>query len=319
MLLAAVAISLQASAESSAASSALQGQLAAAAAAHHGRVALFAQNLKTGQTVSLDADRPVQTASVIKLTVLFDAMEQVRQGRATLADPIVLKKQDQVSGSGILQLLDTPLTLTLKDVLTLMITQSDNTATNLAIDKLGLRNINAETGALGLRSTWLYKKVMAPSTEPMPADQKLFGLGKTTARESAMLLGRMLNCQFVAPPEGRSAADTALCTTMLTMLQKQFYRDGIPRYLEQADTSEVDGAIGNKSGSLDAVRNDVGLISTKDGMLVVSIFTYENQDHGWTAENEGERTIAALTRLIVQAWAPHGLDPAGYHPAAVQP
>lgn len=152
---------------------------------HHGKVALFAQNLRTGETLGIDPDQTVQTASTIKLTILFDAMEQVRSGSVHLEDPITLRKDDQVGGSGILQFFDTPLNLTLRDVLMLMITQSDNTATNLAIDKLGLDNINTETQKLGLKDTWLYKKISKPATEPMPPDQKIYGLGKTyTPRDS---------------------------------------------------------------------------------------------------------------------------------------
>ncbi len=292
----------------------MQQRLLQIAAAHHGKVALFAENLKTGQSVSLDADRPVQTASVIKLTILFDAMEQVRHGTVRLEDPIVLRKEDQVGGSGVLQLFDTPVTLTLKDVLMLMITQSDNTATNLAIDKLGLKNINAETGALGLKNTWLYKKVFTPATEPMPSDQKDFGLGKTTPHEMATLLSHIYRCQFPGDLQRPQQADDALCTVMLTMLQKQFYRDALPRYLDHENAEQADASMGNKSGALDAVRNDVGLISTKQGPILISVFTYNNADHSWSPDNEGELTIAAVTQAIVDAWAPDGFDPSGYRP-----
>ena len=80
----------------------LQQELTAIAAAHHGKVALFAENLKTGQTVGIQPDEVVQTASVIKLTALYEATEQIREGKLHLDDRIVLKKSDQVPGSGIL-------------------------------------------------------------------------------------------------------------------------------------------------------------------------------------------------------------------------
>lgn len=311
-----VSVPAQAPAQPQRVDAALNARVQAIAAQHHGQVALFAENLRTGQTVGIDPDKPVQTASTIKLTILFDAMEQVRAGTVHLQDPIILHKDDQVSGSGILQFFDTPLTLTLRDVLMLMVTQSDNTATNLAIDKLGLDNINAETQRLGLKDTWLYKKVMKPATEPMPPDQKTYGLGKTTPREIASLMARIYNCQFAASAQSTSSADKELCSTMLSLLQKQFYRDGLPRYLERDHSAEADAAIGNKTGSLDAVRNDIGLVSTKAGPIVLAIFTYNNADKGWSVDNEGELTIAKLTELIVSAWSPQGLDPAGYDPNA---
>lgn len=296
-------------------SATLEAQLHQIASEHHGHVALFAKNLKTGETVGIDADKAVQTASVIKLAILFDAMEQVRAGTVRLEDTIVLRKEDQVGGSGVLQLFDTPLTLTLRDVLMLMITQSDNTAANLAIDHLELDNINAEIRALGLKDTWLYKKISKPSTEPMPSDQKVFGLGKTTPREMATLLARIYRCQFTGARQRPAEGDGALCSAMLTMLQKQAFRDGLPRYLEAHDSAQADAAMGNKTGSLNAVRNDVGLVSTKAGPIVLSIFTYENVDQGWSSDNEAELTIAKLSKAIIDAWSPEGLDAAGYRPA----
>ena len=68
--------------QTSAVDAALQQELAALSEKHHGKVALYASQLNTGKTVALDADRPVQTASVIKLTILLEAMEQVQIGRA---------------------------------------------------------------------------------------------------------------------------------------------------------------------------------------------------------------------------------------------
>ena len=59
----------------------------------------------------------------------------------------------------------------------------------------------------------------------------------------------------------------------------------IPRYLETVDTSETDSAIGNKTGSLDEVRNDVGIVYTKHGPIIISVFTYDNVDHGWSVDN----------------------------------
>src|SRR5215471_14550960 len=189
----------------------LQQQLAALAAAHHGHVAVFAKQVNTGRVVAIDADQPVQTASVIKLTILFEAMEQIRAGKAHWDDKITLAKGDGVSGSGVLTFLDTPLTLTLKDVLTLMVIMSDNTATNLAIDRFGVDAVNARIGWMGLKGTHLYKKVGKPPSGPMPADQPKFGLGKTTAREMAMVLERIGRCHLAPPGETQPAGDAAIC------------------------------------------------------------------------------------------------------------
>jgi len=298
--------------------SSLQSQLDAIAARHHGKVALFAENLKTGQTVAIDPDAPVPTASVIKLTILLEAMDEVRDGHASLGEKVVLKKDDQVAGSGVLALMDAPLALTLKDALTLMIAVSDNTATNLMIDRFGLDKINVHTRALGLDGTYLYKKVFRPAQPPVPPDQPKFGLGKTTAREMAKVIERIGLCRLGSTPHPAAASasdaarDASLCDAMLTMLRGQFYRDGIPRYIEGMDSSTSGSAIANKTGAVDAARGDVGLVASKNGLIAISAFTYENADHSYGSDDEGDLTIAKLSQAIVEAWSPAGLDDAEF-------
>jgi len=298
--------------EMQSADAALEARLREIAKAHHGKVALYATQLNTGLSVGIDADAVVQTASVIKLTILFEAMEQVRAGKAHWDDSIQLEPGDAVSGSGILLFLDAPQTLTLKDVLTLMIVMSDNTAANLAIDKIGLDAVNERIAWMGLKDTHLYKKIGKPATEPMPSDQEKYGLGKSTAREMARVMERIGRCEL--EKQGESAAgpisvsDRAICVVAMNMLRNQFYRDTIPRYLEKLDKTETGSGTASKTGSLNAVRADVAIVAGKKGPMVLSIFTYENTDTGWTADNEGELAIAMLARAIVEAWSPEGID-----------
>jgi beta-lactamase class A len=190
----------------------------------------------------------------------------------------------------------------------MMVITSDNTATNVAIDKIGLDAVNAEMGRLGLKNTWLYKKIGKPATGPMPADQKKFGLGKTTAREMATLMERIVTCHLGDDNTAATETDRAICGVTLHMLRSQFYRDGVPRYLEPVDSSEEGSAIANKTGALDAVRNDVDAIATKNGLLILSIFTWDNKDQSWTDDNEAYLTTAKIAKVIVNTWAPDGLD-----------
>jgi beta-lactamase class A len=283
-------------------------QLRSIAAAHHGKVALYAHNLKTGQTAELDADEPVKTASVIKMGILLDAAEQIRSGTATLDDKVVLTQDNQVPGSGILGQLTAPLTLPLRDVLHLMVVLSDNTATNVAIDRLGLAHINATLQAAGLKQTYLYKKVYKPATGPMPADQPQFGLGKTTAREMASIMERFAECRLSLDGSAPMASDGAICGAILHSLREQQDRDSLPRYLESLDTSEKGSAIANKTGALDQVRNDVALIASVNGPIVIAAFTWDNADQRWTGDNEAEQTLGKLAQAIVTRWSPKGLD-----------
>jgi beta-lactamase class A len=202
------------------------------------------------------------------------------------------------------------MSLSFKDVLTMMIVMSDNTATNLAIDHLGLTNIQDRIVSLGLKDTWLYKKVFTPvpAGMTMPADYKRFGIGKTTARQMTGLMGKIVLCELAEPGKPAMPGDEALCQTALKMLHLQFYRTAIPRYLDAMPGATGD-SIANKTGSLDAVRNDVAAISTPRGMILLSVFTFNNADHSWTQDQEAELTIAKIAQAIVEAWSPEGLAP----------
>jgi beta-lactamase class A len=300
----------------------LQKAVQAIAAAHHGDVALFAINLKTGDSVSLAADTPVQTASDIKLAILYEAMEQVREGKAHWDDRITLNKADQVPGSGVLLFFDTPLPLTLKDALTMMVVMSDNTATNLVMDHIGIPNVNKRIAMLGLKDTYLYKKVFQPTPAGvvMPDDQKKFGLGKTTAREMATVMTKIVTCDLAEPGAPSRASDAEICAVTLHMLHVQFYRNAIPRYLDSLPGATGD-SIANKTGSLNAVRNDVAAVSTKSGIVVISCFTFNNHDQSWGTEQEGELTIAKIARAIIQSWSPQGLAawPSPHSPQKTEP
>lgn len=223
--------------------------------AHHGKVALYARQLNSGREIAIDADEPVQTASVIKLAILYNAMADVREGKASWDEKLTLKPGEAVGGSGMLHFFDTPMTVTLKDVLTMMVIVSDNTATNMAIDRFGVDAVNARVESLGLKNTHLYKKVMKPATGPMPADQPKFGLGKTTPREMAEIIEQIGECHLRRATPGATGLngwapmddkDKAACDVALTMLKSQFYRETIPRYIEAVDTTEEGPAIAAK-------------------------------------------------------------------------
>lgn len=278
---------------------ALQDRVAALARAHHGQVALFAHHLGTGATVELQPDREVKTASAIKLALLVEAFHQVKAGTLALTSPVTLRDGDKVAGSGILPLLHGGLELTVEDALVLMTTLSDNTATNLVIDRVGGTSaVNGRLAALGYRHTHLYKKIYVPATEPMPADQKQFGLGKTTARELARLMESIARCEL---------GDPALCRRMLQMLRNQQARYYVARYLETADTTETPSAVAAKLGELDAARIEIALVAARSGPIIIAAFTWDNADQRYSPENEAAILIARLAEVIVRDWSPAGI------------
>ena len=99
---------------------------------------------------------------------------------------------------------------------------------------------------------------------------------------------------------------------MLQILKGQQDNHEIPRYIQYSDTSEKPSAIAHKTGALDDVRNDAGIVYTTAGSIVISAFTWDNKDQSWTADNEAMVTIATMSKAILDAWAPKG-------PAAAKP
>jgi beta-lactamase class A len=162
--------------------------------------------------------------------------------------------------------------------------------------------------SIGLANTWLYKKISKPATGTMPLDQPKFGLGKTTAREMAELMERIATCRLSLDGGPALLGDGKICGALLHMLRSQQDRNSLPRYLETLDTGEHGSAIANKTGALDAVRNDVALIATKAGPVVIAAFTQENTDQRWTGDNEAEQTLGKLAKAIVDRWSPAGMD-----------
>jgi beta-lactamase class A len=268
--------------------------------AHHhaGKVSLYARHLRSGRTVAINPDVPVNTASVIKLAIMLEAMYQVKEGRVSFDDVLPLRKEDQVSGSGVLLLFHTPAQINFETAIVLMITQSDNTATNLVLAHVGRENVNRRLRGLGFRLTTSIRPIGRPKEGDQAPELKPFGIGRTSAREMAGILESIDRCDL---------GDRKLCARMVDILRHQFWRNCIPHYLEDTDTTEVLSHIANKTGSLDRVRNDVGIVHTKNGPIVISAFTYENADTSWTPENAGELLIARMAKTIVDGWAPDGL------------
>ena len=265
-----------------------------------GKVALYAKDLRTGQTVAIDPDVPVNTASVIKVAIMLEAMYQVKEGTLSFDDMLPLRKEDQVSGSGVLQLFHTPAQINFETAIVLMITQSDNTAANLVLAHVGREHVNTRLRSLGFQVTTSIRPINRPTEGDQSPELKPFGIGRTTAREMAGILESINRCDL---------GDAKLCGRMIDIMEHQFWRNCIPHYLEDADTTEVASHVANKTGSLDHNRNDVGVVYTKDGPIVISAFTYDNSDTSWTPENEAELLIARMAKTIVYGWAPDGLGP----------
>src|SRR5262249_53394875 len=153
-----------------------------------------------GESYFLNADEPMPTASLIKLAVMVEYYSQVAEGKVKPTDVVTLKKEDMVPGSGVLTEHFSPgATFGLRDAGRLMIVFSDNTATNLVLDHIGIKPVNERMAALGFPETRINSKVYKrkETTVDMSRSEK-FGLGSTTARDEIRLLELIHNGKVVS-------------------------------------------------------------------------------------------------------------------------
>lgn len=199
----------------------LQARVLEAVRLLRGTMGVAAKDLATGETVFVNADVSFPTASVIKVAVMVEVFHQVAEGRLRHADAITLEDSAKVGGSGVLRRLHGGLVLTIGDLLDLMMTVSDNTATNLLIAKVGTANVDKRLAAYGLARTRLFRPTFRDGRpDVFPEEEKEFGLGVTTPREMARLL------ELIA--EGRMV-DRAASEAMIELMREQAFRTMIPR------------------------------------------------------------------------------------------
>lgn len=264
----------------------LEAKLRPLIKAHRGEVALAVKHLKTGVTCGLREDEPLPAASLIKLAVMVETYRQAGEGKVDLAAKVTLRKEDRVPGSGVLSRhFSDGVALPLRDVVRLMIAYSDNTATNLVLDRIGLRSVSAEMTRLGLGNTQLHSKVFLRETSITPERSAKFGLASTTARETVRLLELIQARQFLP---------AAVCDEMLGHLQatedKSCYRALLP-----------EGAVlGEKTGAVPGVRTAAGLLKSRSGPIALCVLTDKNSDARWTDDNDGNRLCAAIARLVFE-------------------
>ena len=284
----------------------MKSQLEARIAQHKGQVGVAVIDLATGETLSIRGDERFPTASNIKIAVLLELFTQVERGRISLSDPLTLLKVDQIGGSGILQHFDTPLQLTVKDAAMFMINQSDNTATNLIVDKLGVRAVNERMDSLGYPGTKLWAKVSrSRQTSIDPDSSRVWGLGVTTPMENARIFASMYKGEAVSPEASKQ---------MIAMARTQAWGyNEIPRYLPPGVV------VAHKTGSVSATRNDCGIVFTQRprgktisdppqaGMrdYVVCVYTNENEDRSWVpVDNAAEVLIGDLSLIVWKVLEP---------------
>lgn len=250
-----------------------------------GEISFSAKNLTTGARLDFHPRRNVSTASVIKLPVLVHVLMMASEGKISLDQPLTLTANDKVPGSGVLYFFDPGLTLSVRDACNLMIAVSDNTATNLILDQVGLEAVNQRMRSLGLKVTEIFARVFRPNPNPTPRNRR-YGLGVTTPAEMVDLLERLATHRI---------ADDETSRLAMEFLDHQHYRDGIPRRLPNGYK------FAGKSGAVDHLRSDVGVVTTPSGeMIAMAIFATKMRSILWSPDNPGLIVIAELAAAMTR-------------------
>ena len=249
-----------------------------------GEVALLITDLTGRELYALNAERPFPAASTIKVPLLVLALRRAQAGELDLAQRVVLRAEDRAPGAGVLHELEPGLALSWRDVLTLMIVVSDNTATNLLIERLGLDAVNAGFEELGLRHTRLVGSLQLPP-ERQNAAQRRGERNSTSARDQGRLLLEL---------QRDAVLDGAHTTLALDLLGRQHLRDLIGRSVPHGQGGQPLYRVASKSGELPGVHHDVGFIYTPRP-LVVALLSEGGLD---PREHPSNRDVALLSARL---------------------
>lgn len=282
--MAAAVLALMLGAAASGRAATLEERLSPLIRAHKGKVGVAVKHLTTGETFTYHADDPMPTASLIKVAVMVETYRQAAEKKVDLEQQSTLREEDRVPGSGILTQLSPGLSLSLRDSVRLMISLSDNTATNLVLDRIGLRSTAETMERLGYPHTKIHAKVFRRDTSVFPERSKQFGLGSTTAAEMVRLFEAIERKQVVSPEA---------CAAMLEHLRACREPSKFPRFLPAGVR------VAFKGGSVDAARTAAGLLYTAGGPIALCVLTNENEDQRWVDDNAGDRLCAEIAREVV--------------------
>jgi N-acetylated-alpha-linked acidic dipeptidase len=291
-----------------------------------GRMAIYAENVATGESFAIDADSAYETFSVIKVPIMVAVLQRVKDGRLSLSDRIPLRLDQQRIPSGVLYALDPGLRPTVKDLLVLMTIISDNEATDALADLVGRDEVTRLMASLGFPGTevrfsdlewdrlWLsaldpsYATASGDKTVAFPfekygdkqvresfrrviEDSGLF-FGRSTAREMGRLFVKMAKGELVSK---------AASETMIAILEKQQVNDRFPRYLGEGVR------IAHKTGDGQPwVANDAGIVWVKGQPIALVVFTGHHR--GGTSEMHD--AVARIAAAVVHHYG-GDVDPAG--------
>ncbi len=263
-----------------------------------GSVSLYAKNLDTGATFGIREAEPTRTASTIKFPIMIAVFDGVARGKAKWTEPLTLTAAEKVSGSGILgNEISDGVQLPLRDVMHLMIVVSDNTATNMILERFTADAVNAYLDKIGIRTTRALRKVRGDGKQlktaagwsaagKLPENEK-YGLGVSSPREMVTLLDRLERGELVSAEASAEMVAVLKRCQGDTGIRRRF--PGVP--------------IANKTGALDTFRADVGIVYSKNGRIAMAIAVEGIPKVDYGPDNLGAILIGDLAAILVDGLA----------------
>jgi beta-lactamase class A len=258
-----------------------------------GNVSLYAKNLDTGTSYELRADAPVPTASTIKLPIMVELFAEAEEGKLDWNQKLELRDQDKVSGSGVLTEFSGGDAFPIRDLMHLMIVVSDNTATNLILDRIGGNAVNQRMAQLGLKQTAVMRKIMQTKPESLtdegrkPGNDR-WGTGRSCPRDMVVILEKLYHGLLVS----KAASDE-----MISVLKRQRDLQGVGRDMK-------DTVVASKSGALDHLRSEAAIVYSPHGAVAVAITVNNIPVVDYGVDNPGNLLISTLSQILVEQLAP---------------
>ncbi len=268
-----------------------EARIAALEAAFSGRLGFYAVRLQDGDSVELRADERFPTASVIKVALCCAVLDLVARGEADLRQVVELPPPGQrVAGGGILKQLKVE-SVSLRDAIELAITLSDNVATNALLEVCEPEAVNGYLDGVGFTQT----RILGPVDFARIGADLEGGIGVSTPREQARLFCAVAEERILTPE---------LCRYLVGVLGRQHYQDQIPRWLDYNPYAQYHGhsqplMVANKTGELDGIRADAGLlVHEQRGTVALAVFTDGAFDLRESVDVEGSLAVAECAAAI---------------------
>jgi beta-lactamase class A len=265
-----------------------------------GTLGVAARNLQTGEEITWQADRAMLTASTFKFPVLAEVFAQAEAGKLDLDERMPLQADDQVGGSGTLRDFRPGVQPTLRDLATLMIVVSDNSATNMLLDRIGgPAAVNAAMQALGLPSIVVNRRLIFSGAPRGP-------VAEAAPRDMLRLAVMLAEGSLVSADASRE---------MRAIMAQQHYHDQFPRYLcllPYAEDNEQPRLLRllNKTGANGGLRADVGLVQVGDTHLVAfSVVCDTGPDETYRSEHPAAVINGLVGRVLLEYWWPGEWQP----------